>query len=97
MFVAHLASGLLAGAGYYRLGWVFGTTFLVVALLPSVVAEIVLDSGWAGIVFNEASDLTPPAAGIGVLVALLRRRGAVGRRSLMRGMPIDNQQLAWWR
>ena len=98
LFVAHLASGLLVGAGYYRLGWVFGTAFLVVALLPSVVAEIVLDSGWAGIVFNEASDLTPPAAGIGVLVALAS--GAVGlwgARSLIRGMPIDNQQIAWWR
>lgn len=98
LFVAHLASGLLIGAGYYRLGWVFGTTFLVVALLPSVVAEIVLDSGWAGIVFNEASGLTPPATGVAVLVALaVGAVGLWGARVLIRHMPIDNQQIAWWR
>ncbi len=98
LFVPHVASGLLVGAGYYRLGWVFGTGFLVVALLPAVVSEIVLGAGWIGLVINEAFDLTPPAAGIGVLIALAAGGiGLWGARYLIRHMPIDNQQIAWWR
>lgn len=98
LFVPSAVSGLLVGAGYYRSGWVLGTLFLPIALLPQAVTEMALDAGWVGAVVNEQLDRGARSTGMAVLVAAVAALvGMVGVRLLTRRIPIDHAQVALWR
>jgi hypothetical protein len=96
-FAAHLVSGMLIGAAYYRLGGGLGTLLIVPAVVPAVVSEMALGGGWVGVGINRALDLTPPSTATGLAIAIAATAlGAVGVWAVVRDMPIENQQ-SWWR
>jgi hypothetical protein len=98
LYVAHVIAGLVIGAALFRLGWWYGSVFLVAGAAIGVGAEMALAGGFAGVALNEWLDIEPPPVGVGLaLAAGLAALGALGARALLAGMPIESGNATWWR
>ncbi|ASO22102.1 hypothetical protein FHR81_004889 [Actinoalloteichus hoggarensis] len=86
--LVHLLAGVIIGAAFYRLGWLRGLFLIPVALLPVVVTELTMATGWvSGAV--EALGLTRLSAVVGTPIVLLSILAAAGGCLLLiRDLPV---------
>ena len=74
LFLGYAATGALVGAAYFRLGGRLGTVVLPLTLLPVVVIEALLSTGWLGRALDSSgrySVAAPVALGGALVVVLL--------------------------
>jgi hypothetical protein len=94
--LAYLLSGALIGASYTRWGGVLGTLFLPVSFLPALVVEVASGGGWfGGPEVGEGWVQSLPV--VVALTALVGLAGGAVVAAILRDIPLDNDNVAWWR
>ena len=98
LYVTHAVAGMLIVAALFRLGWLFGSVFLLAGVGVAVGAEVALGSGAAGVLVRDWLDMDPPPVGVGLAIAAgLAVAGAVLARALLAGVTIETKDAALWR
>ncbi|APU16903.1 MULTISPECIES: hypothetical protein [Actinoalloteichus] len=86
--LVHLLAGAVIGAGFYRFGWLRGLFLIPVALVPAVVTEFAMATGWVSRAV-AALDLSRLSVAVGTpIVVLSVLAAAAGCHLLLRDIPI---------
>lgn len=98
LYATHAIAGMLIVAALFRLGWVFGSVFLLAGAGVAVGAELALGSGAAGVLIRDWLDIGAPPVAVGLLIAGgLAVGGALLTRALLAGVVIESKDAALWR
>jgi hypothetical protein len=93
-YLGYLVTGAIAGSAFSRWGPA-GAFLLPVAVLPVSVAELSAGGGWAAEV--SGIDIGLPAPTALAVTALACAAGAAVVAVILRAIPLDNDNVAWWR
>jgi hypothetical protein len=97
-YAAHLVGGLVIGAALYRLGWLVGSTVMLLGVAVILGAEMAVATGLGGAMLGWWFDADTLPAALGVAIALgLTGAGALVARALIVGTPVETTDAAWWR
>jgi hypothetical protein len=93
IFLGYLVAGLLVGGVYYRFGPVRGTLLLPATLLPAVVIEVLLSTGWYGTGLQDGLSIDRSAAPVLVVASVVvLSLGALAIYLVLRDVPIHGKK-----